>query len=418
MAITDTRVPVARDPDARVPVVDVPAATLAAQPRLRRFTLLAAASLTVMAGATIAPSIPALQAHFAAVPNADLLARLVLTIPGLFIAIFAPLAGFIADRFGRLRLLFSSALLYAVAGASGLVLDSLTGILVGRALLGAAVAGTMTAAITLVGDYFVGDARNRFMGIQAAFMGFGGVVFLAAGGLLADLHWRGPFAIYLAALALLPLIVATLYEPDMRADGRGDGAAAASERAPYGLMAFLYGLSLVSMSVFYIIPTQLPFYLLEFGITAPSRSGLAIACFTLGAAIAALAYRPIKARLSYQAIFGIAFAVQAVTYAVVASTDSYAVILLALVFGGAGAGIAWPSFSLWLLARVPASLRGRAMGGLTMSLFFGQFLSPLLTQPAARAFGLAATFALASATVAVFALAFTVAEVRRRNSRD
>jgi hypothetical protein len=44
-------------------------------------TLLVASALSVMAGATIAPSLPAMQAHFSEVGQADLLVRLVLTVP-------------------------------------------------------------------------------------------------------------------------------------------------------------------------------------------------------------------------------------------------------------------------------------------------------------------------------------------------
>ena len=183
-------------------------------------------------------------------------------------------------------------------------------------------------------------------------------------------------------------------------------------------MAFVYGLGLVSMSVFYVIPSQLPFYLLEFGISEPSQAGLAIACFTLAAAVAALLYRHVKARLSYQGSFATAFAAQAVAYVLIANASGYGVIVAALFIGGAGAGIALPSFSLWLLAHVPAALRGRAMGGLTMSFFLGQFSSPLLTQPIARAFGLSAVFAFTSALVALFAVGFIVAAFRRARTAE
>jgi MFS family permease len=96
-----------------------------------RGTLLAVSSLTVMAGATISPSLPAIQAHFADVPAVDVLVRLVLTLPALFIALGAPLAGVLVDRWGRKPLLVVCVLLYAAAGASGVYLDALTPILIG-----------------------------------------------------------------------------------------------------------------------------------------------------------------------------------------------------------------------------------------------------------------------------------------------
>lgn len=86
----------------------------------RKATLLLIAALTIMSGATIAPSLPAIEAHFAATKNAGLLTRLVLTLPALFIAFCAPFAGGLADRFGRRPLLIGSIVLYGFAGISGL----------------------------------------------------------------------------------------------------------------------------------------------------------------------------------------------------------------------------------------------------------------------------------------------------------
>ncbi len=160
-------------------------------------TLLLASSLTVMSGATIAPSLSAMQDHFSGVENAQFWVRLVLTMPALFIVIGSLSAGQMVDRLGRKPLLIGSALLYGLAGGSGFVLNSLFSILCGRALLGLAVAGVMVSATTLIADYYQGDRRANFMGLQAAFMGFGGVLFLSVGGFVADLNWRLPFLIYL-----------------------------------------------------------------------------------------------------------------------------------------------------------------------------------------------------------------------------
>src|SRR5690606_32866450 len=67
----------------------------------QKATLLLASALTIMAGATIAPALPAIETVFAAEPDAALLTRLVLTAPALAIAICAPFAGGLADRIGR-----------------------------------------------------------------------------------------------------------------------------------------------------------------------------------------------------------------------------------------------------------------------------------------------------------------------------
>ena len=88
-------------------------------------TLLLVSTLTVMSGATIVPSLPAMQSYFADVANSEFWVRLVLTIPALFIVIGSPIAGQMVDRIGRKPLLLASACLYGLAGSSGFVLYSI-----------------------------------------------------------------------------------------------------------------------------------------------------------------------------------------------------------------------------------------------------------------------------------------------------
>lgn len=176
-----------------------------AVPLLTRVTLLLTAALTIMSGATIAPSLPAMQQHFAALPNAAVLVRLTVTVVGLAIALSAPLSGWLTDRIGRKRVLVAALVLYALAGSSGLYAPDLPALMLGRVLLGLAVGATMTAGSALAADLFVGEARARFLGFQSAFTSLGGVLFLPLGGLLAGVGWRAPFAVYLSALLIVPL---------------------------------------------------------------------------------------------------------------------------------------------------------------------------------------------------------------------
>ncbi len=111
-----------------------------------QITLLLVSTLTVMSGATIAPSLPAMREYFANVPNADYLVRLALTLPALLIALGAPVVGVIIDRLGRKPLLLIALIIYGLAGSSGLILNTLNLILIGRVLLGISVAGIMTTA--------------------------------------------------------------------------------------------------------------------------------------------------------------------------------------------------------------------------------------------------------------------------------
>jgi MFS family permease len=355
--------------------------------------LLFASSLTVMAGATIAPSLPALRYHFVATPQADLLVRLVLTIPGLAIAASAPVAGWAADRIGRKPVLLAGLVLYVLAGASGLVLDSLAAILVGRVLLGVAVGLVMTAATTLIADLYAGPERERVLGVQAAAMGLGGVVFLTLGGALAEFSWRGPFAVYLAPLLALPLFLLLIKETARREPGARPAAA-----IPLRAVLTIYAIAFATMIVFYIIPVQLPFLLRGLGAPSPTLAGAGIATATFASAMTSLfLLARLRKRLSVPMTLALSFAAIAVGYGVIAAAPAPALAFVGLVLAGFGLGLQMPALVGWLQSVVPPEARGRAAGGYTMAVFLGQFASPFVHAPAAAMVGYAGSYAVAAA---------------------
>jgi MFS family permease len=368
--------------------------TLKPDSLLVKATLLLSSSLTVMAGATIAPSLPAMRDYFAAIPNADYWVRLVLTVPALFIAIGAPFVGTLIDRFGRKPLLTLAVLLYGIAGTSGAVLSDIGMILLGRMLLGLSVAGIMTTATALIADYYMGATRAQFLGLQAAFMGLGGVVFLSLGGFLADINWRMPFLIYLLALLILPFVVFVLPESDRALNIQSSGDST-TEVFPWRIAGLTYVAALLAQIVFYLIPVQLPFYLKQLVNANASQSGLAIAFATLFSAGSAIAYKQIKTRLSFMDIYTITFLSMAVGYFIISFSPTYVLVLVGLAIAGAGLGLLMPNMNVCLISVTPASFRGRVLGGLTTALFLGQFVSPILSQPLNAAVGLEVTYRLA-----------------------
>ncbi len=347
-------------------------------------TLLLASSLTVMSGATVAPSLPAMKQQFeSAIADPDLrttLVKLIITLPALFIVIGSPIAGLIVDRFGRKPLLLITAILYGFAGSSGLFLENLPAILVGRALLGLAVAGVMVSATTLIADYYSGPARAAFMGLQAGFMGLGGVVFLTLGGALAQQNWHYPFGIYLFAWPIALLVFAFISEPDRSNSAQpnmgGSESDLTSQSTPIGVMVIVYGFTTLSQIAFYLIPVQLPFYLDGFVKALPSQSGMAIALCTLFSAIASVTYGKLKQRMEFVTFLPIIFGLMGIGYLLIGQSSNWLQVLTGLAISGMGLGILMPNMSVWLSSAVPDSLRGRALGGLSTSMFLGQFLSP------------------------------------------
>jgi len=373
----------------------------------RNATLLFISTLTIMSGATISASLPGIAARFADVENVALLSRLVLTLPAVFIALFSPAAGFLVDRFGRKPLMLFSLALFAVAGASGLVLDTLPGLLAGRAVLGIAVGGLMTATTALVGDFFQGAARDRYMGLQQAFVGVGGTIFLTGGGFLAEVHWRGPFLIYTVALLILPAALAFLPEPH-RARAAGPATAGEGDRLggrAMALLGLLFLAAAINMIAFYMIPTQLPFHLKALGFGAPSLAGVAIGAGQIVGVASALAFAPLRRRLGLVGLFGLGFTSAGISYFLLWHAESYAAVLLAMTVSGICMGTIMPTFAASAMLLAPPALRGRISGLLVSGIFAGQFLSPIVSQPLVGSFGFGGAFAVAGATTLAVGLA-------------
>ncbi len=380
---------------------------------MKQLTLLLASTLTVMAGAALAPALPKIAAFYS--DASDIWIKLVLTIPALFTALGSPIAGWAIDRYGRRRVLLAATLLYGIAGAGGGLLSSLPWLLVSRAFLGVAVGTVLTTVTALIGDYYEGDQRSEMMGRQGAFTGLGGVTFLGMSGILADIGWRVPFSIYLFSLLLLPLMLLFITEPGRLTTSTtsADDLAALPRR----LLGSLYLVAFLGMVVFYLVPVQLPFHLLDLGIPSSSRAGLAMAGFTLVSAFGSLAYGRLRRRFDFAALFAFAFVFMAAGYGLLAAAETYQAVLVALAVAGVGMGLCIPNVNLWATAAAPASLRGRVLGGLTTAIFLGQFVSPIAGFPIIERWGTSGAYAAASGLLVLMAAAYGIAALQSRATR-
>lgn len=372
-----------------------------------KITLLLTGSLTVMAGAVITAAIPNIKMFFGDHQQAELFSKLIVTLPSLFIALVAPFAGKLIDRSGRKRVLLWSLLFYAVGGTSGLYLGNIYLLLLGRALLGISVAGIMTINTTLIGDYFQGKMRSRFMGWQGAFMGFGGVFFVSTGGILADISWRWPFAVYAVSLILLLMAYKYLYEPHIASKPLGKRLQGKPQLKSKKYL-LLYLTAFFGMLFFYLIPTQVPFLLQMSGIEKNSTIGFSISISVLAGAIVSVNYGKIRMRLNFYRIYVLTFALMGAGYVMTSFFAGYAGILTGLIVAGFGTGMLMPNTNLWLISLAPAERRGRMVGLLNLAVYSGQFLSPIVISPFIALKSLEFSFLVCGIVMMIMAVYFYV----------
>jgi MFS family permease len=386
---------------------------------LVKATLLITSSMVVLGGAALAPALPAIQAHFSDVPNVQFLVRFILTLPALLIAITAPGAGYVVDRFGRKKVLVVSVVLSGLAGLSGFFASSLPTILLGRAFLGIATAGLMIGTTTLITDYYTGTDRANFLGLQAGFMGIMGTISIILVGFLADGSWNSPFLIYLLPFPILLFVLFVLYEPQLEArcaetpatvgepgscvgeavssEGRVPAWAEDAKPLPVKLLMFTYGLILLVQIIFYVIPIQLPFYVQNLSGGSASQSGIAISIMAFVYAIASMSFGRVAKRLDRISVLVVAMILISLGYGFLAMASGLVLIYVGLVTAAVGIGLMVPNLYAWLASEAPPTSRGLVLGGFTTAIFLGQFLSPILTQPLTVAYDVRAVFIMAAA---------------------
>ena len=326
---------------------------------------------TSMSNVAIVTALPHLKEYFTDIKNIEFYSRLMLTLPSLVIAVLAPILGHIIFRFGKKRSAVIALFVFALSGSTGLYLDSLEMLLASRAVFGVCIATLMIVSTSLVGDYFKEQSRHKFMGYQSAFMAIGGVVFVSGGGFLSDISWRYSFGIYLIGFLLLPLVITQIKEIKIT-EFKEDETPVSSK------MYFIYILAFCYMLIFFILPTQIPFLLIEEFGASGKFAGSIIASAFLSNALGAITFAKLKNKYSYSSIFLLATVIIAIGFTGVGLVHNTYYFFFTAPLLGFGGGIMMTNLTAWMLSRTTMKKRVKTSGYFTSALFLGQFSSPLV----------------------------------------
>lgn len=181
------------------PAASVSYSSLLADPRLAAAVLLSVAG--TLGNNVAAPALPAMGGALG-VPDARLgLVITAYTLPAMFAV---PVAGVLADLYGRRTVVIPSLAAFGLFGGAISLVGTFELVLLLRGLQGVAFAGIMPLSVTILGDLYDGVEGSAAQGVRVSVNGVSSIVVPAVAGAVSALAWNYPFLIY---LAVLPIVV-------------------------------------------------------------------------------------------------------------------------------------------------------------------------------------------------------------------
>jgi predicted MFS family arabinose efflux permease len=347
---------------------------------LQGVLLLLPITMAVMGLIVLVPVLPAMMAQFRDVPGAEYLVPLMLTLPALCVAILSPVAGVIVDFFGRRRVCIVALIIYAIVGVMPIFLDDLMAIIASRAVLGAMEALIITSSTTLIGDYFQGRDREKWLANQTAVASISSIFLAFLGGALGNLGWRAPFAAYGFSILFAIALMLWTWEP-RKSEEPTVQAAGAKGRFPWGVILPISLLAVFGGTMFFTMQIQVSNMLSEYySIRSASELGLYSALAGLSVAGGTLLYRQVTARFVTPTQLLIAFFLLGASFVLMNYSTTSTVFTIWLVVNQLGCGMLLPALVVWAMGRLPFEVRGRGTGIFMTGWWLGQ---PLSTQAVA-----------------------------------
>ncbi|MBZ0059516.1 MFS transporter [Leclercia sp. LTM14] len=333
------------------------------------------AFLPILAIVSLAPAVPTLIQHFAHVPYVETLVPLMLTAPGLVIAVAGPCTGWMVDKFGRRKLLLNATLLYGICGTMPLWLHPLPLIFASRIGVGLAEAVVLTIANTMLLDYFDDKKRRFWLTVQGVIGPALAVIVLASSGYLTALRWNGAFVIYSVALLLFMAMYFWMFEPQKSPRQQ---QAAATQPFPWSRVLALSAVTFITAILYYVytINGANAFHTLDK--SSPQHIGLIMSLVSLAVPVGSLLFGLLTRYYSPERVIAITLVLIGCGMVIMGLSSTLLPMGAGSILQQMGAGMAINAMIYWVGSLIPPAFIGRAMGAWSGAFFAGMFVSPII----------------------------------------
>lgn len=333
--------------------------------------------IAVMGIASITPAFPGIIRYFGISTQQVGWLIAAFTLPGVFLT---PVAGILADRFGRKVVLVPSLFLFGIAGFLCSLMRDFNSLLALMFIEGIGASGLSSLNITLIGDLFSGEKRATMMGYNASILSIGTAAYPAMGGLIAIYGWQYIFYLPLLAIPLGIFVIFGLNNPEP-VDKQGILIyfrkiwLSINQQSVWGL--FLLNL-LVFMLLYGAYLTYFPILLSDRLLAGSMQIGIAMSVMSLVTAATSSQLGRINRRFSPRLILMAGCIFYFLSMLCFLFTFQWVQLGIAVVLFGLGHGLLIPSIQNLLVGFSSLKERAALMSANSMVLRIGQTLGPLV----------------------------------------
>lgn len=357
----------------------------------------------ILSNTLVTPAIPDILAEFARPGDR---AGLLVATGSMAGIVIAPVAGFLADRFGRRIVLTICLGIFGVFGGLAAAAPTFEILLAARFLQGVGSAALVNLAVVLIGDNWTGAERTRLIGRNSAVLTIGlASIPLLSGVVTEASSWRVTFALYTIALgtAAAAWVVLDGRRPESPPRVKEQfGEAVIVLKRPILRASILSGF-LVFIAIFGLFLTVFPVHLAEeFGMRAGAR-GLVISLPAVTATLASFNLGRIRTATSARTVVVVSALALTVAYVTIGMTTTLSIVVIAALVYGASEGFFIPMLQDLNMEDAPDEHRAVVIAVWVGFARLGQTIGPLLAGVVMGLLGTGPTF-VAGAGIAVVIL--------------
>lgn len=378
---------------------------------IEKLAILSISFISLVATAAISPALNGIQSHF--LSASPILIQLIVTLPALICIPISLLNNSLIKFISKKHLIVVGLILFLIGGLSSSLATNIYILLFTRGVLGLGLGITAPLSLVLIGDFFEGKERAKFMGFSTASTNLGGIISTLIVGSLSNLGWRFAFLIY--AIVIIVLLLVLFYLPNAETKEKHNKTEKESLHntgikikinknvIKYSIIIFL------ALTAFYSIPTTMDFLVKSRSLGSSSTAADLVSLSTLLSLIAAVLFgKSIKIFKKYFSL--LVFILMFIGFILIGIGNNLAIISIGAILVGYAFGTIIPYTMFFASNIVHKTHTALAILIITTGLYLGEFLSPIILKAIASILGLnpiAGSF-YAAAIIALIALILSI----------